>query len=93
VKFVDTIIKQTANVTALSLIALVLLILFDATNRYLFSEGSTALQELEWHLFDVVILLSIAYTLKKSAHVRVDDMFANFVRSTFSQIYLPTEIN
>ncbi|WP_295003604.1 TRAP transporter small permease subunit [Sulfurimonas sp.] len=58
------------------------LIIFDATNRYLFSSGSTALQELEWHFFDVVMLLSLAYTLKHNAHVRVDIFYDNFSLKT-----------
>lgn len=58
--------------TAFVLAVLVVLVVYDATLRYLFSGGSLALQELEWHLFDVVILFGIAYTLKEGAHVRVD---------------------
>ncbi|MFT7860189.1 MAG: TRAP transporter small permease subunit [Sulfurimonas sp.] len=61
---------------------LVVLVVYDATLRYLFSEGSTALQELQWHFFDVVILLSIAYTLKHGAHVRVDIFYDKFSPKT-----------
>jgi len=74
----DKFIKFISYLTALSLFALVVLILYDATMRYLFSVGSMALQELEWHLFDVVILLSIAYTFKQNAHVRVDIFYDKF---------------
>lgn len=74
----DKFIKTISAVTALSLAALVILILYDATMRYLFSEGSMALQELEWHLYDVVILLSIVYTFKHNAHVRVDIFYDKF---------------
>ena len=75
---VDRIIKWLGYLTAVVLAALVLLVVYDATARYLFSTGSIALQELEWHLFDVIILLSIAYTLKHSAHVRVDIFYDKF---------------
>ena len=71
-KIIDNITKYIAYITAFILALLVILVVYDATSRYLFSEGSTALQELEWHFFDVVILLSIAYTLRNNAHVRVD---------------------
>jgi TRAP-type mannitol/chloroaromatic compound transport system permease small subunit len=67
---------------------LVLLIVYDATARYLFSTGSVALQELEWHLFDVVILLGIAYTLKENAHVRVDIFYASFSQKTKALVNL-----
>ena len=70
--------KYSSYFTASILALLVVLIVYDATARYLFSSGSTALQELEWHFFDVVILLSIAYTLKHNSHVRVDIFYDNF---------------
>ena len=77
-KIIDNITKYVSYLTAFILASLVLLVVFDATSRYLFSEGSTALQELEWHFFDVVILLSIAYTLRNNAHVRVDIFYDKF---------------
>ena len=70
--------KYSSYFTAFILALLVALIVYDATARYLFSSGSTALQELEWHFFDVVILLSIAYTLKHNSHVRVDIFYDKF---------------
>ena len=81
-KFIDNITKYTAYITAFILALLVILVVYDATSRYLFSEGSTALQELEWHFFDVVILLSIAYTLRNNAHVRVDIFYEKFSAKT-----------
>jgi len=53
-------------------LALVLLVSYDVSMRYLFQEGSVALQELEWHLFALIFLLGAAYTLKHDEHVRVD---------------------
>jgi TRAP-type mannitol/chloroaromatic compound transport system permease small subunit len=85
-KFIDNITKYTSYLTAFILALLVLLVVYDATARYLFSEGSTALQELEWHFFDVVILLSIAYTLRNNAHVRVDIFYEKFSPKTKSLI-------
>jgi len=78
VRVIDSITKYISYLTAATLALLVVLVVYDATARYLFSSGSTALQELEWHLFDVVILLSIAYTLKANAHVRVDIFYERF---------------
>jgi TRAP-type mannitol/chloroaromatic compound transport system permease small subunit len=81
-KTIDKITLYVAYFTAFILALLVALIVFDAMSRYLFSAGSTALQELEWHLFDVVILLSIAYTLRNNAHVRVDIFYERFSLKT-----------
>jgi len=81
-KIIDNITKYIAYLTAFVLALLVILVVYDATSRYLFSEGSTALQELEWHFFDVVILLSIAYTLRNNSHVRVDIFYEKFSPKT-----------
>lgn len=53
-------------------LAMVFLVGYDVTMRYLFQSGSVALQELEWHLFSVIFLLGAAYTLIHDDHVRMD---------------------
>jgi TRAP-type mannitol/chloroaromatic compound transport system permease small subunit len=80
--FLDKSIKFLGSFTALVVFVLVVLVVYDATLRYLFSGGSIALQELEWHLFDVIILFGIAYTLKENAHVRVDIFYASYSEKT-----------
>ncbi len=77
-KIIDKTIKYLGYFTAFILVVLVLLVVYDASARYLFSTGSIALQELEWHLFDIIILFGIAYTLKENAHVRVDIFYASY---------------
>ena len=69
---------------------LVLLIVYDATRRYLLHEGSVALQELEWHLFDIVIMLGIAYAMHRGAHVRVDIFYDRFSPRTKHLVDLAT---
>ena len=81
-KSIDSLIEYTARFSALILITLTLLIVYDAFSRYLFHSGSIALQELEWHLFDFVILLGIPYALKEGAHVRVDIFHTKFSLKT-----------
>ena len=90
--FIDKFIKYLGFLTAFVLIVLVLLVVYDATARYLFSSGSIALQELEWHLFDVVILFGIAYTLQQNAHVRVDIFYASFSQKTKNIINIISSI-
>lgn len=80
--YIDTTIKYLGYFTAFVVALLVLLVVYDATARYLFSGGSVALQELEWHLFDIIILFGIAYTLRGGAHVRVDIFYASFSQKT-----------
>ena len=56
---------------------MVALTIYDVAMRYLFRDGSVALQELEWHLFALVILFGAAYTLKHGDHVRVDLIYSS----------------
>ena len=89
---IDKLIKYLSYFTALILLSLVLLVVFDATSRYLFSAGSIALQELEWHLFDVIILFGISYTLQQNAHVRVDIFYASYKPKTKAIINLISSV-
>ena len=74
----ETVVRWISYLSATTLAALILLVVYDALMRYLFQSGSIALQELEWHLFDVVIMLGIAYTLQRAAHVRVDIFYDQY---------------
>ncbi len=81
-KTIDALNKYIAGLSATVLVLLTVLIVFDALSRYLFHSGSIALQELEWHLFDVVILFGISYAIKEGAHVRVDIFYSTFQPKT-----------
>jgi len=79
---IDRLIRYVGALSAAVLAVLILLVVYDALMRYLFHSGSIALQEMEWHLFDVVILLGIAYALNRNAHVRVDIFYDRFSKRT-----------
>ena len=70
-KFADYI----GNITAFAIVLMILNVTYDVVARYFFKTGSIAMQEMEWHLFSVVILLGISYTLKEDGHVRVDLLY------------------
>ncbi len=74
----ELLIKWVGYIAGTALALLIVLIVYDALMRYLFQSGSIALQELEWHLFDVVIMLGIAYTLQRASHVRVDIFYDQY---------------
>ena len=80
--FIDTLTKKIGLFAALLALLLALLIGYDAMMRYLFSEGSIALQEVEWHLFDIVFLFGLSYALKHDKHVRVDILFSHYSKQT-----------
>ena len=80
--FIDRINKTAGHIAAFIALALAFLVFYDAFMRYLFHEGSIALQELEWHLFDLTFLLSSGYALKHDKHVRVDIFYERFSPKT-----------
>ena len=51
--FFERISKYSGFIAAFLVVVLSLLVSYDAMMRYLFSAGSIALQEIEWHLFDI----------------------------------------
>jgi len=64
-------------VTAIAMVLMILNVFYDVIMRYFFRSGSIGMQEMEWHLFSVIILLGVAYTLKEDGHVRVDIIYDN----------------
>jgi TRAP-type mannitol/chloroaromatic compound transport system permease small subunit len=80
INFLDKLTVFVTNIVAIISIFLVFLIIFDASNRYFFSSGSIAIQELEWHIFDIIILLSLSYTLFTKGHVKVDIIYNNLTQ-------------
>lgn len=53
-------------------------VFFDVIMRYSFHNSSVAMQELEWHLFSIVILFGVSVSLLDEAHVRVDFLYDRF---------------
>ncbi|MEO1922988.1 MAG: TRAP transporter small permease subunit [Nautiliaceae bacterium] len=76
--YIESLTKTFMIISVFSLILLTIIVSYDVIMRKLFSAGSIALQELEWHFFDIVFLFSIAYTLSKDKHVRVDIFYDKF---------------
>ncbi len=80
--YLDRISKYAGAIAAFLVVLLSFLVAYDAVMRYLFSEGSIALQEVEWHLFDVIFLLGLTYALKHDKHVRVDIFFERYSKES-----------
>ncbi len=84
----DRVAKYAGLLAAVLVVILALLVTYDAMMRYLFSAGSIALQEAEWHLYDVIFLLGISYTLKHDKHVRVDIFYERYSKNTRALIQI-----
>ncbi len=74
-KFIARIVDGVGIFLAVVLLLLVLNVAFDVMMRYLFHASSVGMQELEWHLFSVVILFGVGVALQHEAHVRVDFLY------------------
>jgi len=46
--------------------------IYDIVGRQFYNTGSTRLQELEWHLFLTLVMVSIGYAYLRDIHVRID---------------------
>ena len=63
------------KVSAWLVLILVTITIYDVFMRYLFKQGSVAIQELEWHLFAAIFLLGSSAAIQSDQHVRVDVLY------------------
>jgi len=77
-KITDRFIDFIGFIISMLLIAMILNVAYDVAMRYILHNSSIAMQELEWHLFAVIMLYGTGYALKHNAHVRVDFLYDNF---------------
>jgi len=77
-KTTDKFIDFIGFIISILLIVMILNVAYDVAMRYIFHNSSIAMQEVEWHLFAVIMLYGTGYALKHNAHVRVDFLYDNF---------------
>ena len=77
---IEALVRFFAKFAGVLVITLSLLILYQAINRYLFNDSSVMIGELQWHIFDIIFLLGLSYTLQTDKHVRVDIFYANYTK-------------
>lgn len=75
-------------VASLAFILMLFNVFYDVVARYVFSEVSIGMQEMEWHLYSVVFLLGIPYAIRTDGHVRVDIVYAGRSNRTKAWINL-----
>ncbi|MEJ2660420.1 MAG: TRAP transporter small permease subunit [Desulfobacteraceae bacterium] len=73
--FIGKIVDLVGYGLAAILILMVLNVAFDVMMRYLFHASSVGMQEMEWHLFSLVILFGVGFGLRHEGHVRVDFIY------------------
>ena len=88
ISIIDAFTEYTGKFISIFVIILVLLVGYDVSMRYLLNSGSIAIQELEWHLFSIILLLGSAYTLKHDEHVRLDIFYSSKLINDKVRIWL-----
>jgi TRAP-type mannitol/chloroaromatic compound transport system permease small subunit len=84
--FIARMVDGVGVVLALVLLLMVFNVAFDVMMRYIFHASSVGMQEMEWHLFAIIILFGIGFALRHEAHVRVDFVYDRLSLRTKSLI-------
>lgn len=66
------------RVLAVVFLLMTLNVFFDVVMRYFFHNSSVGMQEMEWHLFSIIILFGVSVALLEEGHVRVDFLYDRF---------------
>ncbi len=82
----DRVIIGIGNAASWLIALLIVIILFQVVLRYMFHKSFVALEEVQWHLYAVVVLLSVSYSYVKDSHIRLDIMHSQFSKSIKEKI-------
>lgn len=74
-KAIARIVDAVGIILAVALVLMVLNVAFDVMMRYAFRASSVGMQEMEWHIFAIIILYGVGVALKNEGHVRVDFIY------------------
>ena len=77
-QIIDQLNEWTGRITAWLTLAMVAVTFMVVVMRYLFDQGSIALQESITFMHAAVFMLGAAYTLRHEGHVRVDIFYSRF---------------
>ncbi|HSF05069.1 MAG TPA: TRAP transporter small permease subunit [Methylomirabilota bacterium] len=72
VRAIDAVNERVGRWSAWLALLLVAIVTYDVVMRYLFNITYVFIQELEWHLFAVMFLMTAGYAHLLDSHVRVD---------------------
>jgi len=77
-RFYAGINRVLGKILSVVLLLMTLNVCFDVIMRYFFHNSSVGMQEVEWHLFSIVILYGISVSLLEEGHVRVDFLYDRY---------------
>ena len=77
-KALDKFITGVGETAAWLNVVLVVVIITQVVLRYVFSKGLVQLEELQWHLYAVGILIGLSYCATHNTHIRLDLLHQRF---------------
>ena len=77
-KVLDKVVTDIGEIAAWLNVVLVVVIITQVVLRYIFSSGLVVLEELQWHLYAVIIMLALSYCTTHNAHIRLDLLHERF---------------
>lgn len=78
ISVIEAAVRWSGTVANVAIVVLVVFVSIDVLVRYVFHYSSPLSFELEWHLYSIMILLGMGYTLQNNGHVRVDIFYERF---------------
>lgn len=82
----DRIILGIGHAAAWLNAVLIVTILVQVVLRFVFGKSFVALEEVQWHLFAVIIMLGMSYAYVQDSHIRLDILHSRFSRPTKDKI-------
>ncbi len=68
----DNFVLRIGHATSWLTITLVAVIILQVILRYVFGNGQVVLEELQWHLYGMGIMIGLSYCLTTDSHIRLD---------------------
>lgn len=81
-------VETVGGLTCWLMLPLMLLIVFDVVGRRFLSLPTVMLQELQWYLHGIILLLTIGFGYLQNIHVRIDVLTGKFSESIKIKIEL-----
>ncbi|TXF88378.1 TRAP transporter small permease subunit [Neolewinella aurantiaca] len=78
VALIESIVATIGKAAGYLNLLLIFVIVVDVSLRAIFNQTAAWVGELSWHLFAMIFLLGIPYTLQQDRHVRVDLFYEKF---------------
>jgi TRAP-type mannitol/chloroaromatic compound transport system permease small subunit len=75
---IDGYIRRIGAVVSWLAVVLVAVIVLQVILRYAFGKGLVALEELQWHLYAVLIMIGIPYGIVANSHIRLDVLHRSY---------------